>query len=247
MSRLRISGVVLGIDTKPITNASITITDKDVGSSNDRILRTETNHLGQFSGLSREWSDSNWIDGPWNTRVPTPDLMLLEFTVKKGDESHTGPFIHLADNLSAPIICPWNDPRALFAKIDGEEFYDAFSTAEKIKDLTKSGSDFELEIFNETVKDAFSPLAGGNNVTDQFVGGRIQGFAAVEIIVATTGLLIAIAMIISVAGASIATVYMGIALLEAVSSQNCSPEVEQDAGIDQNGRTRNILKMKFNC
>jgi len=213
------------------------------------IFRGTTDEEGKFHGLSREWVDSNWVSipspfGP-NGRVQIPDLIDLDFIVTKGGESHRGPFIHLAENLSAPIICPWNNPKPLFAKVDGKFFFDANAAQKKIIQLIKSNSKFELEIFDPVVRNALSPLANGKKVTRRFVEGRMSTMALEP--VSSIGItLLAVAAIILVTGAAISVVLIGVAIILAIE-KGCSPNVEKATGLDQDGQVQDTLKVQFRC
>jgi hypothetical protein len=247
MSILKISGKVFGINTQPITNASIKIIDKDYGSSDDIIFRGTTNNNGKFYGKSRNWIDNNWINGWGGIRVPIPDIMQLEFTVRKGDKSHTGPYIHLNDYLSAPIICPWSNPLTLFAKIGNEEFYDAESTRDKLKELVSTHANFELEIFDPLVITAFSILTNGESITEEFVSNMTQGLEVIDPFTGTALILLALAALITASGTAAATVIISMAVFEAISTGRCSPEFENSTDIDNTGATKQTTKVKFNC
>lgn len=120
MSRLNITGKVIGSNGKPIRGASIKIYDKDTGSSDDLILSDTTDNTGVFAKRSKPWRDNNSIPGPFGTRVPTPDIMLLTFKVKKNKQTHEGPFFLLPNGKSASIVCPWFDDEFFVSKSDRE-------------------------------------------------------------------------------------------------------------------------------
>ena len=108
MSKLKISGLVLYNDLHtPVPNARVQIYDVDTGGNGtDKILDKRTGTDGKFTGISSEWSDANYLS-TFVGNVPVPDMLILEFRVTENTKVHRGPFIHIGDYNSAPIIVPW--------------------------------------------------------------------------------------------------------------------------------------------
>jgi len=109
MAKLKIAGMVRYSDlTTPAKGAKVRIYDLDSGGNgNDEIFSVTTDGEGHFSGESKDWQDTNTVRVrlPFGSiNVTTPDLMLLEFRVESDGKTHRGPFVHLGDNASAPII-----------------------------------------------------------------------------------------------------------------------------------------------
>ncbi|MGI0486560.1 hypothetical protein ACN4EK_14060 [Pantanalinema rosaneae CENA516] len=98
----------------PVVNAQVQIYDLDQGGNgNDKIYEGKTNGNGEFSGLSQEWIDRNTIRfdtpfGPFTQEVP--DIMALEFRVVVDGQAHKGPYFHVGDNRSVPIVMPITPP-----------------------------------------------------------------------------------------------------------------------------------------
>lgn len=115
MSKLKIGGQVLYQDqATPVANARVQIFDLDEGGNgDDKILETTTNADGKFKGTSKDWEDKNSkrITGPFGPfTMDIPDILGLEFRVSDGHHTHRGPFFHIADNTSIPIVVPWRLP-----------------------------------------------------------------------------------------------------------------------------------------
>ncbi|MEB3356056.1 MAG: hypothetical protein VKK04_04970 [Synechococcales bacterium] len=115
MSRLALGGKVLYSDIQtPVANARVQIYDLDQGGNgNDRIYEGTTNGDGTFSGLSGEWSDRNTIriNTPFGPIIQdVPDFLALEFRVVAEGQIHKGPYFHLGDNNSVPIVMPISPP-----------------------------------------------------------------------------------------------------------------------------------------
>ncbi len=115
MSRLMLGGKVLYSDMQtPVVNARVQIYDLDRGGNgNDRIYEGRTNSNGEFSGLSQEWVDRNTIriNTPFGSFIQeVPDVLALEFRVDADGRVHKGPYFHIGDNASVPIVMPIAPP-----------------------------------------------------------------------------------------------------------------------------------------
>lgn len=112
MAKLKIGGTILYNDLRsPVPSATVQIYDLDQGGNgHDLIFSKRTGSDGKFGGISSEWNDRNTITITTvfgKATVDTPDVLALEFRVNADGRQHKGPFIHIADYNSAPIILPW--------------------------------------------------------------------------------------------------------------------------------------------
>jgi hypothetical protein len=246
MPRIKLGGQVFGLNTQPITHATIKIIDTDFGSSNDVILRTRTDGEGKFTGRSSNWKDANWINVGFGARIPTPDILSLEFEVKKGNETHRGLFIHLWDYHSAPIVCPWSNPDTLFAKVNNINCYGPEETKESIERLISLNQLETLEIFDTATRQAFSSLAEDKRIIRNSTG-TIYGASTALAVGSTTTILLAIAAIIIASSAAIGIVFVGLSLLLAIDKGCENIEFEQGTGVNNLGENKSTLKVKFNC
>ena len=121
MAKLKIGGNVLYNDLQtPVPNTVVQIYDLDQGGNgHDLIFSKRTGADGKFGGTSSDWNDRNTIT--INTffgkaTVNVPDMMVLEFRTTADGRQHKGPFIHISDYNSAPIILPWGPKKV--EKID---------------------------------------------------------------------------------------------------------------------------------
>ena len=246
MPRIRLGGQVFGLNTEPITHATIRIIDTDLGSNNDVILNATTNSEGKFIGLSSNWEDSNWINTGFGLRIPTPDILSLKFEVKKGNKTHSGPFVHLWDNHSAPIVCPWNNPDTLFAKVNNINCYSPEETKESMERLILANELETLEIFDPSTRLAFSSLAEDERVIRNSTG-MIYGHSAALAVGSTTTILLAVAAIIIASSTVIGVVFVGLSLLLAIDKGCENIGFEQDTSLDNLGQNKSTLKASFNC
>lgn len=111
MAKLTLGGKVLYSDMQtPIANARVQIYDLDQGGNgHDKIFEGNTNSSGEFSGVSEEWVDKNTISVGFST-LEIPDMLTLEFQVMANGRVHKGPYFHLGDNASIPIVVPLAPP-----------------------------------------------------------------------------------------------------------------------------------------
>ena len=246
MPRINLGGQVFGLNTKPITHATIKIIDTDFGSSNDVILRASTDSEGKFTGVSSDWKDSNWINTGFGVRIPTPDILSLRFEVKKGNKTHSGLFIHLWDYHSAPIVCPWNNPDTLFAKVNNVNCYSPEETKESMERLISENKLEKLEIFDPATRQAFSSLAEDPRIIRHSTG-MIYGASAALAIGSTTTILLAVAAIIIASSTAIGIVFVGLSLLLAIDKGCENIGFKQDTSLDNLGQNKSTLKVSFNC
>lgn len=249
MSILKIGGQIFGVDTKPITNAKIKIIDTDMGSSSDVIFRGTTDSEGKFRGDSSNWEDNNWINGPFNTRVPMPDILSLEFDVEKAGKTHKGPYLHMNNYRSAPIICPWSNPDTLFAKVNDVFCYSAESTKAEMSRLLDNNDSITLHIFDPAVRAAYAPLTGSRNAQAAFISSAIGIDDAVVLAAGASALLIllGIAAVIVAVGYVEGVKASGEAMLLAVDKGCNNTTFENSTGVDNTGSNQTTTKVEFDC
>lgn len=228
MPRIQLSGQVFGMNVKPIKNAQITIIDNDFGSSNDLIYSGRTDSEGIFRGRSRNWQDDNWLDGPFGSRVSVPDILSLSFKVKKGDKQHSGPFVLLPNNTSAPIIVPWSD-QVVFATVNEIECFSASDIQRHIMSELNSANSVNINIYDPVLKAAFEPITRSERALRDFVqsstpslsiGGQPTTAFALDPFTGASIILLAIAVIITSAGAATGVTLVGLAIHHAI--RKCS-------------------------
>jgi hypothetical protein len=110
MGSIKLGGVVAWKDGRsPVAGARVRIYDVDSGGNgNDLIFDQVVGEDGKFRGESTEWKDTNTVPVAFGASMPVPDALLLEFRVKLPDgRAHTGPYLHLGDYSSWPLIVPF--------------------------------------------------------------------------------------------------------------------------------------------
>lgn len=273
MSSIKIGGRVIGLNGKPITNARIKIIDKDIGSKNDVIFRGRTDNDGKFRGESSNWQDKNWINGPFNTKIDTPDIPDFVFEVTKADKKHTGSFLYswVIDYTSAPIICPWNNPDTLFAKVNDVFCYTPEATRDEISKNIENKKKIVLHIFDPDVRRAFAPLTldvnNLRNYIKDVLGPVVPMTLGVDDAVATGGvvpmavgvddavvigasallILLGISAVIIAAGAVYGVVVMGEAMSLAINKGCQNVSFENSTEVDNNGDNKTTTIGEFDC
>lgn len=232
MAKLRIKGRVQYIPgpwgmSEPVKSATIKIYDKDIGSSDDLILKRDTNSLGKFHGQSKEWRDKKniktWkpfpLPGRWVTRKisdPT-DIMMLEIDIKEGNHHFRGPFIFLGNNVEVPIVVPWGKDLAPYlptAKVNGQACTNGMNLEAKARAALESGMPtVRIEIRGPDAL-PFMPFAGKSlsqlkNLMDDLYPGSKNMFYSNPIGAAE---LLAIAVIILAVGAATAVTILASAV-----------------------------------
>lgn len=106
MSKLKIGGRVNYVDGSPAKNATVRIIDQDDRSADNVIFTDTTDSQGKFSGTSIDWKDESDGFWPWEH-----DFLSLKFEVTDSiGRTHSGPFIHISNYVSVPIILPFVKP-----------------------------------------------------------------------------------------------------------------------------------------
>ena len=228
MPTIQISGQLLGMNGNPINNAQITIIDNDLGSSNDLIYSGRTGSQGMFRGTSSNWQDNNWVDGPLGLRIPVPDILSLYFKVKKGDRQHSGPFVLLPNNTSAPIIVPWSE-QVVFATVNGIECFSASEVQRRIMSESNSANSVNVNIYDPVLKAAFEPITRSERALRDFVQSSTPSLSisgqtnipfALDPFTGTALILLAISAIILAAGATTGITLVGLGINYAI--RKCS-------------------------
>lgn len=264
MPSVKIGGQVFGLNTQPITNATIKIIDIDSGSKNDVIFRGQTDAKGKFRGNSSNWQDRNWVNGPFGSSIDVPDVPLFHFEVTKGNEKHTGVFVPspIIDYTSAPIICPWNNPDTLFAKVNDVFCYTPENTKAEILKNIAAKKKIVLQIFDPAARAAYMPLTMDTNILRSYVKDvlniDVQPSVApmvVGIDDATLGaagtaallILLGISAVIVSAGFVYGVALIGEGMLAAIDKGCKKASFKESTEVDNHGSNKTILEGDFDC
>ncbi len=219
MTKLKLGGQVFDANMNPVANAKIAIIDEDIGATNDVILTKITDSDGKFKGVSKEWNDGNFINTPLGTRQISDTLQLI-FQVSKGEKSHQGSFVHVADHLSAPIICPWLDPKVLIAKVNNTPCYTDQEFKSELQKGLSSGKNVTIRIYDPAIQTAFAPMVG-NPTSRKAFAENISANIVEGVPVPTPPdiffVLLGVAIIIVASAALIGVAILGSAVLLAIT------------------------------
>ena len=278
MSKLKIKAKILyppgswGLN-KPVKNATVTIHDLDANGK-DKIFTGTTDSQGRVKGTSKDWQDKKRIRywrvtstfppaGEWAYKhVPDlTDVMVLTVTIKKGDQSFTGPFPFVGDNVEIPLVVPWawdgGGTVAPHATVNGEDFTDFQKMINKTTKRIEAGDDLELELFGEW-SEAMDPLVDIINKPPlELLQGIFPGTQPGSVIIAVGGIfvtltgaeiaaiILAIGAMILLTGAAVFVTCLGIAVIAAIAAGYCSIEAGQETVTDINGQPTNRTRIKL--
>jgi hypothetical protein len=254
MSKFRIQGQVLAANLAPVAGASVKIIDKDEDGRDDVILTRTTNDRGNFSGMSTEWQDTRKT--PLVDLPPWTDTKVLAFEVRKGGRAHSGPFMHVDDTTSVPIIVPWLETPVLLAKVNGIACDSPDDIIAEVMRAARRGDRINLEVLDPVTVTALGILTEGRQETldwlesrNPSLGQTMRGLqvptatiAVVEPVSDTVLIILACAVLAVAIGASLVLVSVAVSLILATAMGYCDIGVDQDTEVSPDGRTQNTIK-----
>lgn len=273
MSKLKIKGRIYYPPgpwgaTKPVANASVTITDIDLpGKTNDKILKATTDSEGRFRGLSNEWQDTTRVrywkvdsitSGHWayQTQPDMTDVMILMVKIEADGKEITIPFPFAGDNVEIPLLVTWgpSTPPA-WGTVNGIEFTDFQKLIDKFIATIETKDPIELKLYGGW-SDAVVPLVELIQkpplelAQDVFPGSRpgsiILAIGAISItiaaaeIAALATLVLAIGGLILLTGAAVFITALGVAVILAIVAGYCDISAAQTTTTDSNGNPSNV-------
>lgn len=259
MAKFRITGQVLAANMAPVAGASVRIIDKDEDGRDDVILTRTTDAQGYFRGLSSEWQDTRQT--PLVTLPPWTDTKVLAFEVRKNGRTHAGPFLHVSDTTSVPIVVPWLESPSVLAKVNGVGCDSPNDIISAVMRAAQRGDPIQLEVLDpravadlqiltESRQEIIDWLESANPGLAQMLRGssvqRPGVYALVEPVsasIAGTALIIIACCFLAVSiGASLVLVGIATSLVLATAMGYCKIGVTQDTEVAPDGRTQNTVE-----
>jgi hypothetical protein len=216
VGRLKIAGVVQYADLSPVQGAAIEIIDLDQGGNgNDIIMSDVTSVEGKFRKETIDWNDTNNVRVPWGTQS-IPDLMVLQFKVRKDGNVHEGPFVHVGDWVSVPILTPWlpNTPAATVNGVACESPDEAIAA---IKREIGQGRPITIRVYDPVAAKALEILGRAEDTKSMVVDKLGISTRAIEPVSGTALIILAIAALVVAVGAGVVLGAIGVGLIMAIS------------------------------
>lgn len=252
---------------RPVPDAKIRITDLDApGRTDDLIWEGVTGPGGVFQGTSKEWQDRITLTPgvpatPFTPAIPPvtgpdpSDILILKIEIEHGSRKLSAPFAFAGDGVQVPVFVTWTPPAApSHGTLNGAPFTDFEKLSNALVDAIVKRQPVELKLYGDWSAAATplvaiigeTPLQRVRRVFPQSRAGSIVlviGGTSITIsaaaIAAAGGLVLAIAFLVLMAGASTFLVCLGVAVILAVVNGYMNIEASQKTTTDSQGNPNN--------